>query len=156
MGLGSGIRKKPVPDPGVKKAPGSGSATLLPVPTDPDPAFYLNAYPHRGSVVDSSQIKYLRRHNIVFLKGRIQIYLSVLVNSLAFGSGSTILVLYFFYFLFFTYTTVIYIMEYSAFVAIKRIRILKPCCTALSRNRKEMSIFYFRIICLLKSGCTPP
>jgi hypothetical protein len=31
MGLGSGIRKKPIPDPGVKKAPdpGSGSATLL-------------------------------------------------------------------------------------------------------------------------------
>jgi hypothetical protein len=31
MGLGSGIRKKPNPDPGVKKAPdpGSGSATLL-------------------------------------------------------------------------------------------------------------------------------
>jgi hypothetical protein len=30
MGLGSGIRKKPIPDPGVKKAPdpGSGSATL--------------------------------------------------------------------------------------------------------------------------------
>ena len=31
MGLGSGIRKKPIPDPGVKKVPdpGSGSATLL-------------------------------------------------------------------------------------------------------------------------------
>ncbi len=31
MGLGSGIRKKPIPDPGVKKAPdpGSGSATLM-------------------------------------------------------------------------------------------------------------------------------
>ncbi len=31
MGLGSGIREKPIPDPGVKKAqdPGSGSATLL-------------------------------------------------------------------------------------------------------------------------------
>jgi hypothetical protein len=31
MGLGSGIRKKPIPDPGVKKAPdpGSGSATLI-------------------------------------------------------------------------------------------------------------------------------
>ncbi len=31
MGLGSGIRKKPIPDPGVKKAPdpGSGSATLV-------------------------------------------------------------------------------------------------------------------------------
>jgi hypothetical protein len=30
MGLGSEIRKKPIPDPGVKKAPdpGSGSATL--------------------------------------------------------------------------------------------------------------------------------
>jgi hypothetical protein len=30
MDLGSGIRKKPIPDPGVKKAPdpGSGSATL--------------------------------------------------------------------------------------------------------------------------------
>ena len=30
MGLGSGIRKKPIPDPGVKKAPdpGSGSSTL--------------------------------------------------------------------------------------------------------------------------------
>jgi hypothetical protein len=30
MVLGSGIRKKPIPDPGVKKAPdpGSGSATL--------------------------------------------------------------------------------------------------------------------------------
>ncbi len=30
MGLGSGIRKKPIRDPGVKKAPdpGSGSATL--------------------------------------------------------------------------------------------------------------------------------
>jgi hypothetical protein len=30
MGLGSGIRKKPIPDPGVKKQPdsGSGSATL--------------------------------------------------------------------------------------------------------------------------------
>ncbi len=30
MGLGSGILKKPIPDPGVKKAtdPGSGSATL--------------------------------------------------------------------------------------------------------------------------------
>jgi hypothetical protein len=30
MGLGSGIQKKPIPDPGVKKAPdpGSGSATL--------------------------------------------------------------------------------------------------------------------------------
>jgi hypothetical protein len=30
MGLGSGIRKKPIPDPGVKKAadPGSGFATL--------------------------------------------------------------------------------------------------------------------------------
>ncbi len=33
MGLGSGIRKKPIPDPGVKKAPdpGSGSATLCTV-----------------------------------------------------------------------------------------------------------------------------
>jgi hypothetical protein len=31
MGLGSGIRKTPIPDPGVKKAPdpGSGSAKLL-------------------------------------------------------------------------------------------------------------------------------
>ena len=31
MDLGSGIRKKPIPDPGVKKAPdpGSGSATLV-------------------------------------------------------------------------------------------------------------------------------
>jgi hypothetical protein len=31
MALGSGIRKKPIPDPGVKKAPdpGSGSATLV-------------------------------------------------------------------------------------------------------------------------------
>jgi hypothetical protein len=31
MSLGSGIRKKPIPDPGVKKAPdpGSGSATLV-------------------------------------------------------------------------------------------------------------------------------
>jgi hypothetical protein len=31
MGLGSGIREKPIPDPGVKKAPdpGSGSATLI-------------------------------------------------------------------------------------------------------------------------------
>jgi hypothetical protein len=31
MGLGSGIRKKAIPDsgPGVKKAPDSGSATLL-------------------------------------------------------------------------------------------------------------------------------
>jgi hypothetical protein len=31
MDLGSGIRKKPIPDPGVKKAPdpGSGSATLI-------------------------------------------------------------------------------------------------------------------------------
>ena len=31
MILGSGIRKKPIPDPGVKKAtdPGSGSAILL-------------------------------------------------------------------------------------------------------------------------------
>ncbi len=31
MGLGSGIREKPIPDPGVKKAPdpGSGSAKLL-------------------------------------------------------------------------------------------------------------------------------
>ncbi len=31
MGWGSGIRKKPIPDPGVKKAPDprSGSATLL-------------------------------------------------------------------------------------------------------------------------------
>jgi hypothetical protein len=30
----SGIRKKPIPDPGVEKAPdpGSGSATLVPVP----------------------------------------------------------------------------------------------------------------------------
>jgi hypothetical protein len=28
MGLGSGIRKKPIPDPGVKKAPDPGSATL--------------------------------------------------------------------------------------------------------------------------------
>jgi hypothetical protein len=30
MGLGCGIRKKPIPDPGIKKAPdpGSGSATL--------------------------------------------------------------------------------------------------------------------------------
>jgi hypothetical protein len=26
--LGSGIRKKPIPDPGVKKAPDPGSATL--------------------------------------------------------------------------------------------------------------------------------
>ncbi len=35
MGLGSGIRKKPIPDPGVKKAPdpGSGSATLHCTPT---------------------------------------------------------------------------------------------------------------------------
>ncbi len=35
MGLGSGIRKKPIPDPGVKKAPdpGSGSATLHTTPT---------------------------------------------------------------------------------------------------------------------------
>jgi hypothetical protein len=36
MGLGSGIRKKPIPDPGVKKAPipdpGSGSATLIGAP----------------------------------------------------------------------------------------------------------------------------
>ncbi len=33
MVLGSGIRKKPIPDPGFKKAPdpGSGSATLLPL-----------------------------------------------------------------------------------------------------------------------------
>ncbi len=65
MGLGSGIRKKPIPDPGVKKAPdpGSGSATLVlrrvadprhfnadPHPAfhfnaDPDPAFHLNADP---------------------------------------------------------------------------------------------------------------
>ncbi len=31
MGLGYGIRKKPIPDPGVKEAPdpGSGSATLV-------------------------------------------------------------------------------------------------------------------------------
>jgi hypothetical protein len=31
MGLGSGIRKKPIPDPGpgVKKAPDPGSATLV-------------------------------------------------------------------------------------------------------------------------------
>ncbi len=31
MGLGSGIQKKPIPDPGVKKAPdpGSGFATLI-------------------------------------------------------------------------------------------------------------------------------
>jgi hypothetical protein len=31
MGLGSGIRKRPIPDPGAKKAPdpGSGSATLI-------------------------------------------------------------------------------------------------------------------------------
>ncbi len=31
MGLGSGIQKKPISDPGVKKAPdpGSGSATLV-------------------------------------------------------------------------------------------------------------------------------
>jgi len=44
MGLGSGIRKKSIKDPGVKKAPdpGSGSATLFmrkgkyPEP-DPDP-----------------------------------------------------------------------------------------------------------------------
>ncbi len=28
MGLGSGIRKKPIPDPGVKKAQDPGSATL--------------------------------------------------------------------------------------------------------------------------------
>jgi hypothetical protein len=28
MDLGSGIRKKPIPDPGVKKAPDPGSATL--------------------------------------------------------------------------------------------------------------------------------
>jgi hypothetical protein len=28
MGLGSGIRKKAIPDPGVKKAPDPGSATL--------------------------------------------------------------------------------------------------------------------------------
>ncbi len=28
MGLGSGIRKKSIPDPGVKKAPDPGSATL--------------------------------------------------------------------------------------------------------------------------------
>jgi hypothetical protein len=28
MGLGSGIRKKPIPDPGVKKAPDPGSAAL--------------------------------------------------------------------------------------------------------------------------------
>ena len=27
----SGIRKKPIPDPGVKKAPDPGSATLLPL-----------------------------------------------------------------------------------------------------------------------------
>ncbi len=29
MGLGSEIRKKPIPDPGVKKAPDPGSATLV-------------------------------------------------------------------------------------------------------------------------------
>ena len=29
MGLGSGIRKKPIPDPGVKKTPDPGSATLV-------------------------------------------------------------------------------------------------------------------------------
>jgi hypothetical protein len=29
MGLGSGIRKQPFPDPGVKKAPDPGSATLV-------------------------------------------------------------------------------------------------------------------------------
>jgi hypothetical protein len=28
MSLGSGIREKPIPDPGVKKAPDPGSATL--------------------------------------------------------------------------------------------------------------------------------
>jgi hypothetical protein len=28
MGLGSGYRKKPIPDPGVKKAPDPGSGTL--------------------------------------------------------------------------------------------------------------------------------
>jgi hypothetical protein len=32
MGLRSGIRKKPIPDPRVKKAPDPGSATLLPDP----------------------------------------------------------------------------------------------------------------------------
>jgi hypothetical protein len=39
MGLGSGIRKKPIPDPGVKKAPDprSGFATLV-IGTDQDPA----------------------------------------------------------------------------------------------------------------------
>ncbi len=29
MGVGSRIRKKPIPDPGVKMAPDSGSATLF-------------------------------------------------------------------------------------------------------------------------------
>jgi hypothetical protein len=49
MGLGSGIRKKPIPDPGVKKAPdpGSGSETLA---LSPSPPFSVSQQAGRGLI----------------------------------------------------------------------------------------------------------
>ncbi len=49
MGLGSGIRKKPIPDPRVKKAPDPGSATLIYV------LYTFTSYP--AFISDKTKIK---------------------------------------------------------------------------------------------------
>jgi hypothetical protein len=71
MGLGSGIRKKPIPDPGVKKAPDSGSRirnrnTGL-NRLNPNPQTSLNPDPEHRGAVESTVMRPNKNRSILIL-----------------------------------------------------------------------------------------